>query len=98
SVIFSLPPRAALPIVADVSASSCSPSEPTTIPAPAYRRTERPATSAQRMATAHSPSPEASHQPTSPVKNPRRNGSSDPMASRARSEEHTSELQSREKL
>src|SRR3990167_7144428 len=72
-------------IFAVVSASSSTGSDPSTTPAPAYKVTLSAVTSAQRMVTAHSPSPLAPVQPTSPVNRPR-------------SEEHTSELQSQSNL
>ena len=50
-----------------VSAHSASGSEPGTMPAPAIRWARRPARVAQRMATAHSPSPARSTQPTGPA-------------------------------
>jgi len=50
-----------------VSAHSSSGSEPGTMPAPASRRARRPSRAAQRRATAHSPSPAASTQPTGPA-------------------------------
>jgi pimeloyl-ACP methyl ester carboxylesterase len=50
-----------------VSAHSASGSEPGTMPAPAIRWARRPARVALRMATAHSPSPARSTQPTGPA-------------------------------
>ena len=57
--------------LASVSAHSASGSEPATMPAPATRRARGPSSWAPRRATAHSPSPSASTQPTGPAYRPR---------------------------
>jgi len=53
--------------LASVSSHSASASEPSTMPAPATRRAREPSRVALRRATAQSPSPRASTQPTGPA-------------------------------
>src|SRR5690606_18051414 len=65
------------------SSNSLSASESATIPHPAYNKARSPAKSAERMATANSPSPRTSTQPTGPAYQPRSADSSSRMSARA---------------
>lgn len=68
-----------VPSLVVVSCHSCSGEDALTTPAPANSRTWRRSITPQRIATAHSPLPAASHQPTMPPNTPRSNGSSSPI-------------------
>jgi hypothetical protein len=74
--------RSIVPSFASVSAHSDSGSEAATMPAPAKSLIVLSRTVPHRIATAHSPLPSESHQPTAPLKTPRSNGSRSPISDR----------------